>query len=581
MKKRNKAMRFMAAGLASVMMLSSLTACQKTDNDEDTSKDVDKETGSEESANGEESIVLTYGLSSGYWTLSDGIHTDDVPLFKALYEATGVELDIIAMDNEKMNLLATGGDLPDIMNITSVDIIPNLVETGQLVNMSDYLDEYGQNIKNSIPDALAASENAFGGVYYLPRAVNYIKEVPSVNGFVGFKLRYDVYEAIGSPELATEDDWLNVLKQMQDYQREQTGDDSIYGIGAWSDVWPYTIAYAFSHGYRNGEAETYYNMRTGEFESTYLTEDGIFWEGMEWWRKAYQMGIVDPDSFTQKEEQHDEKVTSGKYLCTTAFGEADTSISGENAIYTYMPGMGYISGVYGAPTPFGSGLTTAAAISSNCEYPERAMQVWDWFDSTEGRRTVYNGEKGVDWDYVDGEPQFIGEMAEAVANDTLSQYKENRNILSSTPYSSGNLLCDDGYYANIVTNESYLASKASTAQKHFAQNYDESFTYPGQVYAKWVEEGIIDTDLTDDITKKYSFMESLNSDLKPLVTDADNYMNTMIPNLMMAETEEEFNSVKQEAIDYLINSIGFDAVWEEMQDLAEKSAEKCAEVYGE
>lgn len=46
----------------------------------------------------------------------------------------------------------------------------------------------------------------------------------------------------------------------------------------------------------------------------FTKEDGIFWKGLAFFNKAYRMGIMDPEAFTMKAAQYNEKVKSGAVL---------------------------------------------------------------------------------------------------------------------------------------------------------------------------------------------------------------------------------------------------------------------------
>ena len=70
---------------------------------------------------------------------------------------------------------------------------------------------------------------------------------------VGLMTRWDVYAAVGYPELETTDDYLNALSQMQDYARENdlAEGKQIYAISGWSD-WG---AVALVAGQRQGDGD--------------------------------------------------------------------------------------------------------------------------------------------------------------------------------------------------------------------------------------------------------------------------------------------------------------------------------------
>ena len=586
MKKR---MRTVALLLTAVMSVTALTGCGGTEQEDVGSKESvsqqEKDTDSAESEEGLEPITLTVGINGGN-EVTDGIHTEEYPALQALEDATGVTLDFVKYDDEKFGVLAAGGELPDIVCLVE-SYTNTLIESGQIIRLNELLDEYGQNIKERIPDVLnkfkEVSEDG-ESIYYLSVNVANLGTVPAFNGFVGFKTRYDVYKAIGSPEINSEDDYLEVLKQMQDYQREVTGNDNIYALSAFADAgtFPYLIAYPFSHGYMN-DGIAVFDMATGEYNYNY-TKDSVFMDGIRFFNKAYRMGIFDPDGFTQKWEQYNAKVGNGECLVNIAFAEPDRDVCGEDAICTVLPGTGmpYISGVYTTPYPFGTNQHHARAISSNCKYPERAMQVLNWLDSTEGSRTLVNGIQGVDWDYVDGEPQFIGEALEAANNGTLDKYNKERGIVDLSPYliSGPNITLDDGYPVSIKNSESYIGNFTTEAAKAFAQDFDASFTYPGQAYDMWVKEGVVETDKTEKGMKINGLRKSVSDECNSTIGELDNYFISNVSKLIMADSDEVFEQ-ELDNILQTMDEMGSQDCVEEYKSLVAEATEAYEKIFEE
>lgn len=99
---------------------------------------------------------------------------------------------------------------------------------------------------------------------------------------------------------------------MQDAHPTTSDGKKVYALSAWTDwgLWPYTIAYPFSHGYNNIDNNQLSNEVTNEIEDMFIKEDGIFWQGLAFFNKAYRMGIMDPEAFTMKAAQYNEKVKS-------------------------------------------------------------------------------------------------------------------------------------------------------------------------------------------------------------------------------------------------------------------------------
>lgn len=533
-------------------------------------------------------VTFTIGIDINSSQISDGIHTEDNPVLKQIEEKTGVTLDFVRYDNEKFGVLAASGDLPEIVSTREPSIVMTLIQNGSFLPLNDLLDEYGGNIQKNIPDALEMIKVLTGqeeDIYLIPSNVSHITDVPLSNGYIGFRARYDIYKEIGSPEIHNEDEYLEVLKQMQDYQREKTGDNSIYGLSLWADggLWPFIITYPFSRGQTNGSTANYsVDLETGEYIRNFMDTDSAFWDGIRFYNKAYNMGILDPDGFTQKQEQYSEKVSNGKVLCGTEWTTVNPDICGEDAVSVYLPGSGfeYLSGVYDNPAPCGYQLTCATAISTNCKDPERAMQFINWLNSDEGARILANGVLGEDWDVIDGVPQYIGEMKEALMNGTSGDYKTNKGELSfaNSHLYTGYIVSEDGYPAKLTNTEDYLESMTNSQLRSFAEDF--GCEYPGQVYRKWVEEGTVKTVQTEKGATVMCLIGAISDESMQISSEASNYLMSHISKLIMAESQEDFDAEQASVIDKFIE-IGVDKCDEEISAMFDEALATYAELYGE
>lgn len=507
-------------------------------------------------------ITMTIGMDKANCMLGDGTH-QDYKVMEEISKKTGVTLDFISYDDSKFKVLAAGNDLPDIF-LTMNDAATNqaLLNSGQLMELDGLLEKYGQNILNNIPTALKWARQVFGNgkIYILP---TYIQDLdtsnPAVWGSCTFNARYDIYKACGSPSITDEDSFLAALKQMQDYERKQTGNDKIYALSLWTDwgTWPFIISYPIGYGYANCNYNHMMNRETQVLESQYLDEDGIFWRGIKFFNKAYQAGIFDPQGLTAKYEQHAAAATNGTLLCV-GFNwlQPDKEACGENAIFAILPGsVEYIPDLYGSIGSLGMTSYKARCINAKCKYPERAMQLLNYFDSVEGARILANGIQGVDWDYVDGKPQLIGEHLEALQNGTIKEYLEKSMLgidgdngigMQQWWTSYQGVKTTDGYPVNLSDTLDLRIAAATEAQKSFARDFDPSFSFPGQVYDKWVKEGNAKAITTDLIA--INLMATASDTTNVTTSKANEYFMANVSKVILAKDDETFNKEKAEMI---------------------------------
>jgi len=448
-------------------------------------------------------ITLTYGLfhdipSATY--MGGGIFTEQNSVLQYIKENLGIELEFVIYDDDKYELLLAGNELPDIVSQTwNAPMIGETPRSGQLLELTELLESHGQNILANAGHVLEANNNMYDGVYYIPNRINSGDNPISArnNANYGFKVRYDIYKAIGSPEPQNIDEFLEMLKEMQDYQREATGDDSIYALASYSTnvtamMIPGGMGYQWLY-------PGYFNLETGEaYLWLFPYEEGKinpYYEELRLYNKAYRMGIFDPDSLIMSWDQYYEKLQNGKLLSTFQGIEPDcTELCGPEAILTMIPNgafpyMGNIDTMAILPVGETGGQRS---ISTNCKYPERAMELLNWLDSPEGVRMIYNGIQGEDWDYVDGEPQYIGEMAKIYEGSDVTELFETRTLRylgGSNLHSARDMDFGDGCPDDLQLAPKMIECSVSDAERAFAKDYYEDCEYPGQVYAKWVEEG--------------------------------------------------------------------------------------------
>lgn len=171
-------------------------------------------------------------------------------------------------------------------------------------------------------------------------------------------------------------------------------------------------------------------MTTGEFKSLLYCEDSNLWKNMEFFNKAYRMGLFDTDGLTMTWAQNNEKVSMGKILTTFHFinFNLDPEYCGEDAVLTCLPGgFDFISYLYGRQSPAGE---PGRAITSNCNYPERVMQLFDYLDDPErGARLVTGGIEGMAWEYGDdGVAGYMDNVLEAYAAGTGPDYMKEYTL---------------------------------------------------------------------------------------------------------------------------------------------------------
>lgn len=588
MKKKTK--NLITAALAATMLLS-MTACKEQ---QQTAQNTEPEdTAKETSVESEETVTLTIWNTEAKMP---GIQDNDVA--SVIEEKLGIRMDIVQGDAQKFSVLVAGGDLPDIIytNPAQQGVEANaLITGGQVIALDDLIEQYGENVKKNFPSRLDYSKkylsNGEDKIYFIPvlgYTVN--KENPDISYTIenaGFLTRWDVYAAIGYPEIETTDDYLNVLKQMQDYARENDLADGkqIYAISGWNDwgLWPWWMVNVREMGWKELNNGAMINRVNKEIDMTYTSD--AFWESLKFYNKAYNMGILDPEAFTMKNDQFWDKCNNGQVLMAYASWQTDemnkTMAANGHPDWGFekLPSSGYpyIHGIVASDAPLGNASDYATAITKNCKNPEKAMQLIDFCNSEEGARLIYSGVEGVHWENVDGQIRPTEEYKKMI--------KEDSSYIAKTGITSYNKLCgfketqvlSDGAPANVLKSNEQKAENILEIDRAYCEYYSEQrgkeFLYPGMVLNDMWQNGEVET-FTEYILFT-NLVQSPSEETLNIVAQCDQYMNVQGIKAIMAKDDAEFEQCRQEALQEL-EAKGFLKAKDEILGLYETAREDAA-----
>ncbi|MDO8686126.1 MAG: hypothetical protein Q7J78_05585, partial [Clostridiales bacterium] len=101
---------------------------------------------------------------------------------------------------------------------------------------------------------------------------------------------------------------------------------------------------------------------------------------------------------------------------------------------------------------------------------------------------------------------------------------------------------------------------ATPAQKSFAQDF--GLTYPGQVYDKWIKEGLAIN--TPELPLACSLFKSVSTASAQIASKADAYVKGNMAKIIMAKDDATFNSVRESIITE-VKTMGLEAANAEMR----------------
>jgi putative aldouronate transport system substrate-binding protein len=347
-----------------------------------------------------------------------------------------------------------------------------------------------------------------------------------------------MYEAIGSPDMRTQEGFLNALKAAKEKFGTVNGQPLIpLGLHEFGDVGNTSL-----EGYLQNFLAIPFE-KDGQLYDRSTDPDYIKW--LKTFRSANEMGLLSKDIFVDKRAQMEEKIAQGRYFAML-YQRSDMAAQLQ-ALYAADPSKVYIA-VDGpansnldAPKLAGDGLAgwTVTLISKDNKDPERAIKFLSYLISEEGNKDLYLGEKGFSYDTIDGKDQFKPE-ALAVLNKDRAKF--------------------DKEYGSSFT---YWMLMDTNMQLQWAPPASE----PGKQLEDWTKGKTVSYALYDGLDPTGTSEEGIAAS-----TIAQEWGKTL-PKLLMAKSEAEFDTVLNQFWTKR-SELGYDKVVEYRKAQLEKNKKK-------
>ncbi|MDO5519689.1 MAG: hypothetical protein Q4G58_04255 [bacterium] len=408
---------------------------------------------------------------------------------------------------------------------------------------------YGYNV--------ASSSDSHGSFFYHP------------------DIRWDLYEQIGMPEVKTLEDYIPVLKKMQEICPKSDSGKSTYGVSLfkdWDDNYVmYVKATAALYGY-DEFGFGLYDVDTQTFQGA-LEKDGMYLRCLKFYNKLYQEGLLDPDSMTQTATEAGEKFKDG-----AAFFDLFTFNGATN--YNSTEHLKAGKGMFALPAAdskticYGNSLLGGNrqwCIGAKCSNPELAMAIINYLATPEGTLVNYNGPKGVCWDYDENGDTYLTELGleckkssktELNKDGYTGQYGDGTNQMNITSWSIDDINPDSKSKEtyNYLYWKTYLATEQTDIQKKWEKwngGYIKSDEYIEQKCKYTVSP------LTSYVATEKD--ESLKTKWEQVKTCIRKYTW----NAIFAKNDDEYNQIVDKMISEA-KGYGYDECTEFQQKEAEK-----------
>lgn len=523
--------------------------------------------------------IKLYFAGSVSGTQPMGVEHNDV--IDLIQERTGTEIEFM-QDTSMENLmpLLASGELPDLTYITDLKHASSIIQGGLAIPLDEYMDEYGKDIMENAPAKVEYARNFYGGEEKKLWGImgsSGLLGTPSYYTF-GPQLRWDLYEKLGYPEMNTYMDILPILKDMLELEPNNKDGKVNYGFSLntdWDTIIPLNLMFigplygvqlenSFHAEIDNANGYTVKNM---------FDEDSWTMKTAEFMFEANQMGLVDPESMTQKWDNVSDKILTGRCFIQLVnwpvggYNNEQAKLGDDSKGFMPVYPKDSTTLWEGVSNEFGTGGMWF--ISSKCKHPEKALSIINCLNTIEASTAIYSGIEGVHWDMVDGHPRTRDDVYEKLQSD--DEYKDKAGIIkywNMAGLLQGTMLpgSDNEAIGSSLWNSSFERS-ARTLEKNYLAYY--GVQRPSQAYDKQRTKVV-----SDDIYASY--MEAMPDDIALISQKISDMANTEFYKLMFAKDKAEFDKLKKEIIQKA-NDLGLETEMNWIMEEREKAKQRYEE----
>jgi len=565
-----KMKRTLALIIALVMLVAILTACQQTDDSApaatDSNDSDDASTADSPSASNElEPITFTFynedAMRDQPW---------NTLIAEEITRLSGVSLTLqrpVGGADVTIPLMTASGDYPDLIFGKGVGT-DQLMEAGALVRLDDYIENstYAKDFYGSLLGRMRYSEE--NPHFYTIGTYPIYDPMWEPSSEMGVQLA--VLEHFGYPQIRTIHD---VERLIVDYIAEFPEIDGRPTFGFSlnnADDWRYIIDVGNPGGFVAGfpdHGEWIIDENTLEAYVKYFNP-GVK-EYFAWMNRMWNMGLVDPDSWTQTHDDWMAKIANGQVLAVVSpnwmLEEPEQALRQgglEDRTYSRMPINLRADIESKSRYDFGWSGSWGVGITVSCADPDRAWEFLDWMHSDESQVLRAWGIEGIHYSYADGKRVQDPEVAKLMVEDPDYKNSQGFDWIEPWPERGFGQLDSTGNPFRVETPETIINNYSDAARRALsAYGVDmwadlfpppDSFP-PSRVGAAW-QIGVP----TDSFINDY--IQLVQRTLLP----------RMVPAAIMAP-EDQFEEKWQEFID-AIEAAGSDEAHAEFTELVKATA---------
>ncbi len=387
-----------------------------------------------------EPITLTAWIEGG----ADTDWSQNVFL-KEIEEKANIKLEIISTPSsdslEKRNLMLAGDDYPDLILtdwtaiLTKSDIMQFAIKEGIFLPITEYVDKYGNNMKKIFddnPNYREGSTAPDGEIYGFAR----FSECYHCSAYPKIYLRQDWMDKLNLEMPTNTEELREVLRAFVNEDPNGNGEkDEIGIIGA--TTWNTPVEFALmGMSFQTVKPDFWLSLGADGESVEFSPSTDAYREGLRYIKSLYDEGLIDPTSFTQKEDTMAQTVrtephVAGMYVCDHAAMGYDNSDPVEAENYQILIPVAGPDGFRRQGQNANEGTITGfeAVITDKCQYPEAAFRLIDeFFYSEEYWMMRFKGKEGIGWEYApEGSKDVFGTEAKYAVLQVSEEDKEEND----------------------------------------------------------------------------------------------------------------------------------------------------------
>lgn len=461
--------------------------------------------------NASDKVDLTWYINFSWFTTPWGENL----VSKTITEETGCNIEFIVPagnEAEKLNSLIASDSLPDLLTLGWWEgQVNQMIEDGMVYALDELATQYDPYwFEVADEGRIGWFTKDDGHIYGYPNSSfspQDYEKYDNISSNQTFLVRKDMYEAIGSPDMTTPEGFIAAVKAAAAMFPEVNGQPIIpvgaHEFGATGNV-------SFDQYLSNFLAIPY--EKDGQYYDRYTDAELVRW--LKAFRELGAEGFLKEDIFVDKRAQMEEKIAQGRYFCMlyqrTDLADQQKVLykNDPNSIYIAVDGPKNSKGdAYTLP---GTGINgwCVTMISKKCERPDRAIQLCSYLMSERGQHMTWLGVEGVTWDYVDGKETMKPEVKELLTTDRTAYDKQ---------YGA------DSCYWMFQDNAMSLKWAVETPEP---LGQMERWTFPYVISVS-----------------QYDVSLAADSDESDIQSKVDNEWGVVLPQLLLAKTEADFDNI--------------------------------------